>query len=75
MLEAKPVILLWADNLRRVQHVQDQYTEMVPLLASLVKAYPALIKEEHVSREAYYWAVQVRIFNLKYSAELSCADL
>ena len=75
VLKAKPNILMWAYNLRRVQHIQDQYTEMVPLLASLVKAYPTLIKEEHVSRDSYLWAVQVQFVFFEYPAMLSCPDL
>jgi len=42
-----------------IQHIQDQYIEMKPLLTSLVKAYPAVILDSHVSHQSYMWAVQV----------------
>jgi N-acetyl-anhydromuramyl-L-alanine amidase AmpD len=45
-----------------LQHIQEQYTEMEPLLASLVEAYPHIIKRSYVSHAAYMWAVQVIIF-------------
>jgi len=41
------------------QHIQDQYIEMKPLLTSLVKAYPAVILDSHVSHQSYMWAVQL----------------
>ena len=42
-----------------LQHIEDQYQELKPVLDALVTAYPQQLRADWFTWEAFLWAVQL----------------